>query len=137
MKPLLKKNHPLFEMRKCLNDTYQMLYENDDDVSNDYKKKNWYQVIHSLNKPFDFIFYDQTYLLKGGIKIHQATRLKLVFPKENNQLLFFSGYLAHNDAADSLQETHFSSFNFMNSLRLFSYVDKVEERLFGSIVAWF
>ena len=40
--------------------------------------------------------------------------------------LLFSGYLAHNGAA-ALQEKNVASFNFMNSLRLFSYVDKCGE----------
>ena len=45
--------------------------------------------------------------------------------------LLFSGYLAHNGAA-ALQETNVSLFNFMNSLRLFSYVDKVGQESFSS-----
>ena len=45
--------------------------------------------------------------------------------------LLFSGYLAHNGAA-ALQEKNVASFNFMNSLRLFSYVDKMGESFLNS-----
>ena len=122
--PSLKQNHPLFTMRKCLNESFPMLYENDYDISNDPKSNNWYQIIHSLYEPFEFIIYDRSHLLSGGVPIHQTTRIKLVFPREKNMFLLFSGYLAHNGAS-ALQEKNVSSFNFMNSLRLFSYVDKV------------
>ena len=124
VKPSIKKNHPLFTMRKCLNESFPMLYENDYDLSSDPKKNNWYQIIHSLYEPFEFIIYDRSHLLSGGVPIHQSTRIKLVFPREKNLFLLFSGYLAHNGAA-ALQENNVSSFNFMNSLRLFSYVDKI------------
>ena len=123
-KPSLKKNHPLYAIRKSLNESFPMLYENEYDTSNDPKKNNWYQIIHSLYEPFEFILYDRSHLLSGGVPMHQSTRIKLIFPREKNMFLLFSGYLAHNGAA-ALQENNVSSFNFMNSIRLFSYVDKV------------
>ena len=127
-----KATYPLNSIRKGLDESFLKLYDKETECDIDlYKKNNWYQVIHSLYESFEFVIYDRSHFINGGVDIHQATRLKLIFPKEKNMFLLFSGYLAHNGAA-ALQEKNVASFNFMNSLRLFSYVDKKGESFLNS-----
>ena len=99
-----KSTYPLNSIRTGLDKSFLKLYDKETECDIDlYKKNNWYQVIHSLYEPFEFVIYDRSHFINGEVDIHQATRLKLIFPKEKNMFLLFSGYLSHNGAA-ALQE---------------------------------
>ena len=84
-----------------------------------------YSVIHSIYEAFDFIIFDKSHMVKldKTIHIHDCTRIKLVFPSNVNLMLIFNGHTAHNGAA-SLEIDNVGSLQFMDSLRLFSYLDK-------------
>ena len=105
-----------------LNHTFQTIYPRQERTPT-YINTTWFSTIHSLYESFDFIVYDQSHKLHGGVNIHKCLRVRLTFPEGRNFLIIFNGYLAHCGAS-AIQETGVCSFNFKNSLRLFAYLDK-------------
>ena len=48
-----------------------------------------YSFIHSLYKPFEFLVFDRSHMLKPGQPIHDCTKIKLIFPPGKKFLLIF------------------------------------------------
>ena len=117
-----KLNHK--EVIEYTSEVYKFYSEHE--LFDNVPETNWYSCIHSLYESFQFILFDRSHQVKPNVPIHECTRIKLIFPNNVNMMLLFHGHLAHNGAS-SLYENDLQSFNYQNSLRLFSYVDKVSE----------
>ena len=119
------EKHPFNTLRDVTIKSFNSIYGKTDLIKNP-DDINWYSIIHSLYEPFDFILYDQSHRIKSDIKIHECLKVKLSFPAGKSMFIIFNGHLAHNGAS-AIENKELTSFNFMNSLRLFSYIDKVSE----------
>ena len=97
---------------------------NDKDETFEFPK---YSMIHSLFEPFEFIVFSGSHLLKTGTNVHECTKIKLKFPRNKCFFILFHGHLLHCGAQAFPEETEWS-FNYIKSMRLFSYVDKDSSR---------
>jgi hypothetical protein len=84
----------------------------------------WYSMINTIFEPVDFILYSGSHMVQPGKKVHEITKVRLRFPKDRSFMLLFHGKLLHNGAR-ALPESDISSFHYKNSLRQFSYVNKL------------
>lgn len=92
---------------------------NKDEIQNDTN----YSMIHTLLEPMEFIVYDRSHRLKLNVPIHCCTKIKLIFPADKSFMIIFNANLAHS-GGPAIREDNVSSFNFIKSVRLFSYVTK-------------
>ena len=73
--------------------------------------------MQSMDQPCEVIVFDKSHKIFPFINIHECLKIKMVFPKEKNMFILFTGHTAHNGAA-AIEEPEVTSFNFMNSLHL-------------------
>jgi hypothetical protein len=102
---------------------HHQCYDRSDVIQNFNESWTGYSAISTIYEPVDFIVYSGSHAIHKHKVVHECTKVRLRFPKNKSYLLLFHGKLIHNGAR-ALPESDLTSFNYMKSLRLFSYVNK-------------